>query len=136
MRWKLITQRDPRKPALCPRMILGRQRFRIIHASQRHIDRATQVTALIGQGRSTLAAQGANDIRRRRIARRLTLDERESIEIKSRPRDKGRAARPSTSLAVTMRDPIRRPGGAVTNLATKTAAFYEFHDDSLRALAL
>jgi hypothetical protein len=117
-------------------MILRRQRFRIIHASQRHIDRATQVTALIGQGCSTLAAEGANDIRRRRIERRLTFDERESIGIKSRPRDKGRAACPSTSLAVTMRDPIRRPGGAVTDLATKTAPFYVFHDDSFLALAL
>src|SRR5918994_4643581 len=34
-----------------------------------------------------------------------------------------------------MSNPVRPPGCAVTNLATKTSTFDEFHDDSLLALS-
>lgn len=64
---KSIRQRNPRKLALGAGMILWLQRFRIIQTSQRYVDRAGQVGALIGQGGSTLTAERANDVCRRRV---------------------------------------------------------------------
>ena len=106
-------------------MILWLQRFRIIQTSERYVDRAGQVGALIGQGGSTLTAERANDICH---VGRLAGNEREFIGIKSGPRDKWRAARPPASFAVAMGNPVRRPGCAIANRATKTSTFCGFHD--------
>jgi hypothetical protein len=124
---KSIRQRDPGKLALGPGMVLGPNRFRIIHASQCHVDRAGQVGALIGQGCSTCPTESANNVRRRRIGSRLPRNEREFICIKSSPSDKWRAARAPASFAVAMRNPVRLPGCAVANRATKTSTFYKVH---------
>jgi hypothetical protein len=64
---KSIRQRNPRKLALGPGMILWLQRFRIIQTSERYIDGTGQIGALVGQGGSTLTAERANDVCRRRV---------------------------------------------------------------------
>src|SRR5687768_6433284 len=88
-------------------MILRTKRFRIIHASQRHIDGIRQVGTLIRPGGSTFAAESASDVPRRGVQSRLAIDEPEIIRINSRPRDKRRAAGPPTSFAMAVRDTVR-----------------------------
>ena len=125
---KSIRQRNPRKLALGPGMILWLQRFRIIQTSQRYVDGAGQVDALIGQGGSTMTAERANDVCRRRVGGRLARNEREFIYIKSGPRNKWRAACAPASFAMAMGNPVCLPGCAVANRAAKTSTFCGFHD--------
>src|SRR5947199_9442249 len=61
----------------------------------------------------------------------MSFDEREFICVKSGPRDKWRAARAPTSFAMAMRDAVRLPPRTIANCATKTAAFYKFHNHFL-----
>lgn len=107
-------------------MILRRQRFRIIHTSERHVDGAGQVGALIGQSGSTFAAETANDVRRRCIRSWLAFDKREFIGVKSGPGDKWRAARAPASPAMAMCDTVRLPGCTITNCTTKTPSSIGF----------
>jgi hypothetical protein len=115
-------------------MILRRQRFRIIHTAERHVDGAGQVGALIGQSGSTFAAETANDVRRRCIGSWLAFDKRELIGVKSGPGDKGRAARAPASPAMAVCDTVRFPRCTITNRTTKTASFNRFHDERLLIL--
>ena len=115
-------------------MILRRQRFRIIHTSERHVDGAGQVGPLIGQSGSTFAAETANDVRRRCIRSWLAFDKREVIGVKSGPGDKWRAARAPASPAMAVCDTVRLPGCTITNCTTKTASFNRFHDEHLLIL--
>ena len=90
-------------------MILGPERFGIIHTSHRHVDGIGQVGTLISQGGSTFAAESASDVHRRSVRSRLAIDERELVRVNSRPRDKRSAARPPASLAMAVRDTVRCP---------------------------
>ena len=66
---------------------------------------------------------------------RLAFDKCELVAVEAGPRDKGRATGAPATLAVAMRDAIRRPKGAVTNRATKAASFNRFHNLSLGAIS-
>jgi hypothetical protein len=124
---KLIVQGDPGKAAFSPGMILGPDCFGIIQAAQGYVDGVRRIHALIGQRGSAARAERAQDLGRRGIKNRPTAAECKLVPVDSGPADKRRAARTPASSAMAMSDSVRRPQGAVTNRAAKTAAFDSIH---------
>src|SRR2546427_469036 len=87
---RTLPEGDPREPALCPCMILRLESLRIVHASQRHIDRIGQIEASIRQRSTTPVAESTKDVAGRSMGSGLAPCKGEFVRVKSGPRHEGR----------------------------------------------
>src|SRR5262245_6383101 len=106
-------------------MVFGLQILRRVQATQGAIDGVRQIGTRIRPRCCRQVAQGTPNVAGRGIRCRSAARESKFVCIKSSPRDKGRAAGPPTSWAVTMGDPVGITPRAISYRAAQAASFYQ-----------